>query len=168
MVVAESTRDEVDGEGPFALEALDREVEGSLRPWPMLDACTRAGISRRDIYLTTCVKCPYRTKAPLTKEIMRACSDEFLGAEIELVRPHVIWITGYHGAGMVAEHFRGCGIPRLDRGEAVIATTPGDWPHGRVLVLRSTHPADNTLRLDDLRTEAELVAKYARRACRGQ
>jgi uracil-DNA glycosylase family 4 len=89
-----------------------------------------AGLSREEVYITSCVKCrPPNNRTPHTNEL-NTCQEAWLNEQIRLVNPHVIVLLGKVAAQQVLQDQRSL---RQVHGEVV--------PREGRLYLLTYHPA---------------------------
>lgn len=112
----------------------------------MVRALQELGIHPDLIYGTTAVKCSYRiskdrgSKIPAT--FLETCRENHLGVEIEVMQPAIIWVTGFHSADAVRRHFGMKVKDRLGVGKVMMMDAPAIWRFDKLLIVRSSHPAD--------------------------
>jgi len=104
------------GEAPGAKEdQLGRPFVG---PSGMLleYSLAAAGLSRQDVYITSCVKCrPPNNRTPHTNEL-DTCQAAWLNRQIELVNPHILVLLGKVAIRQVLQDERSL---RLVHGEVI-------------------------------------------------
>jgi len=91
------------GEGPGAKE--DRQGRPFVGPSGMLlvRLLEVAGLDRRDVYITSCVKCrPPNNRTPHTVEL-DTCQASWLNPQLDLVNPRIIVLLGKVAIGQVLQ-----------------------------------------------------------------
>lgn len=160
--LSDSTR-HVDGhDGPFGIDRLDREDVFAAWEDPFLLACKLAGLSRRDMYVTTAIKCPFVRGVNLPEHIQHNCLEHHLGPELETIQPRIIWSVAYYGTRMISSHFRGMNIPNLSCGQAFEFNAPNSWSRDTVLFVKTHHPKNKKTKFFDLKEEIAFIGDYLR------
>lgn len=109
----ESRTHAVPGEGPVPAEVfLIGEAPGAMedrqgRPFVgpsgrlLVQLLQVAGLDRRDVYITSCVKCrPPQNRTPRTDEL-DMCQANWLNRQLELVHPKIVVLLGKVAMGQV-------------------------------------------------------------------